>query len=880
MFFRVVLRNASLKGVVIIAVACGAFCINASAQGRLQTAESDTLYTVSYTDASLDAVLTELAEVTGIDLVYNPDLTQGRRIIFEMTDGTAEQILAKVVDQAGLQIRQLDTGTYVITRPTAERPPPPPPPAVLQGSVADSDTGKPLDNVRIISAGRLPVVFTDSAGIFRYNGVPVGQHLLVAVKEGYSIAFTWEDAVPGETTDVSILLQPETIPVEIPDTTVKSNLPVYHSVITGVYNQDSVVFPEWNGTGHDAWLATLPGIITLKPVTGYHGLSYWSTENAGSAQGLFLFAGQFPDFLNRSGSIDPGSSWSSGFTNENRPNLAAEIRLSETFLEGGITSGHLPLPGGILKADVSIRMINPITSGSSRMIDDLKDWLYSDTNSGLIKTGGDDRYTDMDAGLMESGFNLVYSGSEQLAVGLRVNTGMSNLNMNGTAGAYLLYPVSETFDSRFAEVSQFIRYDAGGRDVFWQAFHTGHSRFIHQESANFGAQRFYGRYSRNEFGFEAGYIRAHSERTTMRTRYNFDSGTYDADFDSEWFSAVTGDKNRVADHRIKADVTFSMVSGRVLIRPGIGIVMSNMAGSPVFDPGIALEYIHPGYPGRGVHIQAGWHQQSQYRHRFRLPVPLGSSPVPFYDITMASGTSAEPVVVNSSYFDIIHSLNEMAKIRIFARYGIRKNAQSPDLIGEINEIPHAINERMYLTDFREFRIGGVLYGYSTRAGLEAALTYSYGNHTGKSVDRFNGERVQAAGNVPHQVQTSAQWTIGRDMKVEMLWESRFGIMERALHEKYYQFSQATGGMLIAGTAPAPGENRLESWHRLDAGLVKEQRIAGVAFTIRLQFMNILNRRNHLDTVVMYDISLPEPRYVYHKRRMPGFYPQFSLKAAF
>ncbi|MFN2373892.1 MAG: hypothetical protein ABR545_08780, partial [Cyclonatronaceae bacterium] len=661
--------------------------MTASAQGRLQTAGSDTLYTVSYTDASLDEVLTDIAEVTGIDLVYNPDLTQGKRIRFEMTDGTAEQILAAVVEQSGLQFRRLDTGTYVITRPPAARPPPPPPPAVLQGSVADSDTGKPLDNVRIISAGRLPVVFTDSAGIFRYTGVPAGWHLLVAVKEGYSTAFSKEEAVSGETTDVYILLQPETIPVEIPDTTVKSKVPVYHSVIAGVYNQDSVVFPEWNGTGHDAWLATLPGIVTLKPVTGYHGLSFWSTDNAGSAQGLFLFAGQIPDYLNRSGNIDPGNSWSSGFTNENRPNLAAEIRLSETFLEGGITSGHLPLRGGILTADVSMRMINPVTSGSSRMIDDLKGWLYSDTNSGLIVTGGDERYTDMDAGLMESGFNLSYQGSERLTAGLRVNTGMSNLDVNGTGGAYLLYPVSDTFDSRFAEIAQFIRYDAGGRGVFWQAFHTGHSRFIHQESVNFSAQRFYGRYSRNEFGFEAGYIRALSESTTLRTRYNFDTGTYDADFDSEWFAAVTGDKNRMADHRIKADATLRMVSGRVSVRPGIGIVMSNMAGSPVFDPGIAMEYVHPGYPGRGVHIQAGWHQQSQYRHRFRMPVPLGSAPVPFYDITMASGTSAEPVVVNFSYFDATYNLNEMAKFRIFARYGIREKTQSPDLIGEINELP-------------------------------------------------------------------------------------------------------------------------------------------------------------------------------------------------
>lgn len=879
MIFRVVLPIASFKGVVIFAVACIALCDSASAQGRLQATGPDTLYTVSYTDASLDAVLTDLVELTGFDLVYNPELTQGKRITIEMSDGTAVQILTAVIRQAGLQFRRLETGTYVISRPPAE-PPPPPPPAVLQGSIADSDTGQPVNNVRIISAGRLPAVFTDSAGIFRYSGVPVGQHLLVAVKEGYSIAFSRAEAVQGETTNVFILLHPATVQVEVPDTIHITKVPVFQSVITGNYTRDSVVFPEWNGTGHDAWLATLPGIITLKPVTGYHGLSFWSADNTGSAQGFFLFSGRIPDYLTGRGSIDPGKRWSSEFMNENRPHLSAEIELSDTFLEGGISSGHLPLREGVITAGASLRMINPVSSGNSRMIDDLTGWLHSDSNAGLNVADGTGRRADMDAGLMESGFFLDYSESERLTAGLSVNTGNSTLDVNGTGGSSLLYRVSDSFDSRYAEVSQFIRFDAGDSGEFWQEFYSGHSRFIHQKSANSIVEKYYGRYSRNEIGFGAGYNRSLSERTLLRTRYNFDSGSYDADFDSEWFHTVTGDKNRVADHRFNGDVTYRMISGRLSVRPGFGFLFSNMAGSPVLEPGIAVEYVHPGFPGRGVHIQAGWHQQSEYRHRFRLPVPVGSSPVPFYDITLASGDGAEPVVVNYSYFDAVLSLNEMAIFRLFARYGIRERAQRPDFSYETTDTPIVINERSYLTDSREFRIGGVLYVYSSRAGLEAAVSYSYGCYSEISDDRFNGERVQAAGNVPHHLQTSVHWAIGRDLKVEMLWESRFGKMERALHEKYYQYGQLAEAMSTDGIAPAPGEHRMENWHRLDAGLITEQRLSGVNFTIRVQLMNILNRRNHMDTVVIPDLSSPEPRFGYLKRRMPGFYPQFSLKAGF
>ena len=105
-------------------------------------------------------------------------------------------------------------------------------------------------------------------------------------------------------------------------------------------------------------------------------------------------------------------------------------------------------------------------------------------------------------------------------------------------------------------------------------------------------------------------------------------------------------------------------------------------------------------------------------------------------------------------------------------------------------------------------------------------------------------------------------------------------MERALHQKYYQYGQLAGAVFTDGIAPAPGEHRLESWHRLDAGLVTDHSISGVNFAIRVHLMNILNRRNHMDTVMIPHPGSTEPRFDYQKRRMPGFYPQFSLKAGF
>jgi len=880
MNFRVVLRITCKKGVDLMAVALIALLFTGYAQGSLLAAGQDTLYSVSYSSVSLDAVLIDLVEMTDIDLVYNPALTEGKRITLDMTDGTAEQILAAVVRQAGLRYHRLDTGTYVINRPPGERPPPPPPPppAVMQGSVFDAEKGEPVANVRIISAGRMPAVFTDSTGFFRYPDVPAGPHLVVAGKEGYSMAFFRAEALPGETTDVYILLQPKPVPVLIPDTSDSAHVPVYNSVIAGLYDQDSIVFPEWSGTRHHAWLTTLPGIVTMQPVSGYHGLSFWSPARTGSAQGLFLFTGPMPGYTTGKGSIGPGNIWAPAFTTDNRPDLAAEIELSDTFLGGGISPAHVPLWNGAVTADASFRMINPVTADNSRMIDDLTRWLYSDTVTRQNTTHAEEPPLHMEAGLFEAGLNLEYTGSDRLTAGLRLNAGNSDLDVNRTAGTFLLYPVSDSFESRYNDISQYIRYDTGNQGIIYQKFHTSYSRFNHQEYANRTVQRYSGSHTRKEISLEAGYTRALTQITGLRASYLFDYGSYDAEFKSDMFNVATGSQNRVAEHRVNAGITLKFNSG-LSVRPELGLLQSNLATSAVLDPGIVVEYMPAGFPLRGVHLQAGWHQHSQYRHRSGLPLAAGSAPVPFYDITLASRDGEKPVLINYSYFDAIYHFNETAIIRIFARIGNQKQLQRPDFFVDATGMTD-LPDQVYLTDSREFRVGGVLYGFSRAAGLEAGFSYSYGNHTEISADRFGGERVQAAGNVPHQVKTTAQWAVGSDLKLEMLWVSRFGNMKRALHERYYQYRQVSGHVFTNQQFQDPDVHRLDAWHRLDAGIIFGQRISDINFTIKVQLMNILNRRNHMDTVVITDLSSPEPEYYFLKRRMPGFYPQFSLKVGF
>jgi hypothetical protein len=149
--------------------------------GILTEASSDSLYSVSYTDRSLDAVLIDLAERMNISLVYNPELTRGIRITITLNNQTTGQILSAVIRQAGLRLQPMETGTFAISpQPQASPPPPPPPPVVITGVVSDSVTNTALEGVRVFSAGMAGAVYSDSTGYFRITGLKNGRHTVVA----------------------------------------------------------------------------------------------------------------------------------------------------------------------------------------------------------------------------------------------------------------------------------------------------------------------------------------------------------------------------------------------------------------------------------------------------------------------------------------------------------------------------------------------------------------------------------------------------------------------------------------------------------------------------------------------------------------------------
>ncbi|MFU8860821.1 MAG: carboxypeptidase regulatory-like domain-containing protein [Cyclonatronaceae bacterium] len=880
--------DSFIKYAVALARVLSAVLFTGFLCNELQAAGTDSLYSVSYTNTSLDAVLLDLVEKTDIDLVYYPGITAGKRITIEMAESPAEAILEAVVGQAGLRFHRLESGTYVINRRVPEPPPPPPPPpAAVQGNVLDAETGMPAASVRIISAGRLPAVVTDSSGFFRYDSVKAGVHLLVAQKKGFSFAFQKVEVVPGRTANVQMLLTAETVPDELSEMPGTDNLPVFTTVIDGSYPQNPVVFPEWNGTHHEAWPATLPGIVTLKPVTGYHSISFWSPADPGSGQGLFLFTGRLQTDI--TGAFRNGYRYAAKMNtfeekdfdvaDDDQVGFRTVVEASDTFLEAGISAGHLRLKNGVLRAGVNMRIINPVTSSNSRMINDLTRWLYTETETALSAPVVDKSRQSMEAGLLESGINLDYKGNTRVATGLSVYTGHSYLDVNRLDGTFLLVPLSDRFENRYTVVSQFIRYSAGSQGTFFQRMNYHYSGLQHQIIANRIAEQYNGSYTRSEFKVEAGYSGQLSKIAGFRASYLFDRASYEADFTSGLIGGVNGDDDRLTDHRLNVDVTLNFDSG-LTVTPKIGILQSNIAGALVLDPGISIKYSMTVNDEKPITILAGWHQVSNFRHRFKLPVPFSSTPVPFYDVTLAPRDGDKPVVVSFSYLEASYKLSNRLQFRVFARYGTQKQLQRPDFLTGSTGTSVMPGHEAHLTDSREYRLGGVIYGYGNRTGLEAGLSYSYGKFTEKSTSFFSGKRVQAAENVPHQVKLLANWPAGKDFRLEARWESGFGKMTRALHGKYYQYRYEPGDVPVSISNPESSEHRREPWHRLDAGIVKKQKISGVELLIKLQFMNILNRKNHLDTVIVTDLNSPEPQFSYLKRRMPGFYPQISLKAEF
>ncbi len=142
------------------------------------------LYTLILREVPLEEALEQLVVTTKMNLLYDPGLLTDQKVYCNARNQTAEEILRCITQSGDLDFYRLSSGTYVLV----EKPQEEAQHGNLAGIVVDAETGQPLPYANLILADASIGTATNSAGMFTFAHLLKGQHAVVTTYVGYEPA--------------------------------------------------------------------------------------------------------------------------------------------------------------------------------------------------------------------------------------------------------------------------------------------------------------------------------------------------------------------------------------------------------------------------------------------------------------------------------------------------------------------------------------------------------------------------------------------------------------------------------------------------------------------------------------------------------------------
>ncbi|MDG5766767.1 TonB-dependent receptor [Balneolales bacterium ANBcel1] len=172
--------------------------------------------------------------------------------------------------------------------------------------------------------------------------------------------------------------------------------------------------------------------------------------------------------------------------------------------------------------------------------------------------------------------------------------------------------------------------------------------------------------------------------------------------------------------------------------------------------------------------------------------------------------------------------------------------------------------------------------------IKGMLGYDY-SHAEMRMSQF-GRTVPAPWNEPHRIQARTVARVNGPVSVIANWKSVLG-RAWGFRKAYYDYLHVSGVQRFARhTLSRPEDDRLSAFHQLDLSLLYRPSIGSVDLDLRLDLINVLNRRNVLDWSLSPEFGGTGPEvagsasqdygiigYEKRNRTMPGFYPLLRVE---
>lgn len=906
-----------------------------------QEAEREKM-TFEFRGAPLHEVLDQIINRTDIDLVYDPQLTQGIYIYNRITTGDNDELLRRLLKEHQLDFITLSSGTYVIVRTAAEGPFY----GTFTGKIVDGRTGDPLPGATVMLADASGGTNANRSGNFSLNRVISGKHQIIFSYVGYEPVYKIIDIPPNEEITERVALAPK--PVNITPIIVEAHRPLMpnqNSVSTGSQNSDWETIGMMNDPIRD--LSLMPGVQYGLPLTDLNLQGGQRGEHRILLDGVpvynpYSFGQMFSSFSPFA--IDKVTVHKAGYGVNEGSQIAGLLDLSHDLPASGSNSatlqadplslnfrGDLSFPNG---DDSSFDVMTALRTNfwdlykNPTLEETLRDWdvmdpLITNLVSGIEQDASlyspvfhdsDVKFFDFHtaARYQVDDFKTI-SGSFYLAENA-VETRLLNENPTVRYNAPFIY-VSDSYDwqNLMGQIS-WNQMVTPRFDLSLQASYSS-NQFEHLNQIGTSHEAVFLESAPNHFSDAAiTYGRAGGLLPTKIDGNSIEHFTLNAEgaysFSPNYSiqAGLQGDRilsnliiSDIANLTTQTDQSSTLLSTYLNNRHTLGrywsidwgsrFTYTTLSNNIYPEPRFSVQLDKPDSRAGfwSARVSGGLYRQFINEHQITNTGPTAL--VPSFAIWSHAGHSNIPKAwhLNGSFMIepaenttlVFESHYKWQPVTTITSYGLLNFATASNRnLSVIGEHQNDVRAFAETTDMTVFG-GGLRVNqalFSTKLKLVAGYDYSYSR---VNMETQFGRSLPAPWNDPHLAQFRALWRVMPDFTVVAKWQGIWG-RTWAFRESYYNFlrfrSDATN---LPYSFDTPENDTLPPFHQVDLSFIYQPSIGPSNLEIRVELINLLNRANTLEKTLM-PVILPGQAAEYNikNRTLPGFYPTASIQVAF
>lgn len=911
-------------------------CLSLSLESVAQELQQE-ITSFEFSGESLSEALDQIIKRTDIDLVYDPEITEGIHVYERIKPENTEQLLTKLLEDHELDYIILSSGTYVIVKSARGGPFY----GTFAGKVVDSETGEPLPGATVMLADASGGTSTNRSGNFSINKLLTGTHRITFSYVGYEpVSKTIEIRPDNEVTERIALEQK---PVDVLPVVVEA----HRAKISHHQNPSVPMNSEWNSVGvmRDAIrnLNLMSGIQYGLPLTDLHLQGGQQSEHRILLDGVpvynpYSFGQMFSSFS---------------------PYAIGNVRVHKT--------GYGVQAGSQIAGLINLSHDLPATGNKNIVLQ--ADPLSTNLKGNLSFTPGDESSIQVMTALRTNFWDLYKNPTleETLQNWNIIDPLITNSLEELDYDASLYSPIRHNSDIKFFDYHLASSYKIDNFSSISASLYLAENevetRLLNQYESNSGlsaAPYLFAsdRYHWNNLTAQASWNEMLSPRFDISTQASYSINQFehhnrmgtsdypvtvgssglrfnsDAAFSESSTPLPTQfDGNEIQHFILKTDGSYS-ISPHLMFEGGVqldrvksGINISNLSYFPAridqsstllssylntnhifgnywniewgsrftyaafsqkfyVEPRFSIQYDQPesniGY--WSAKLSGGLYRQ--FINEFQITNSGPTSVVPSFAIWSLSdednipkawhlngSTLVEPTANTSLKMELYYKWQPVTNITSYT------NLSSQENLAIYNTQVSGIRAFAETTKMKVWGAGIKLNQIFVDSKLKLKVGYDYTFSRIDMASQF-GREMPAPWNEPHRTQLRLLWRVIPDLAVTAKWQGIWG-RKWAFRKSYYDFLRYRSTEIPSQFSfNNPENDRLSPFHQVDVSFIYQPTIGSANLELRLELINIIDRENALEKYLQPIQDGEESVYRVRNRNLPGFHPTVSLQVKF